>query len=69
MTLIIASTTNRKYGDVFVGYKNRDEDFVKQGFYKMQGEDIDDLSMFIPSGCTCIHYADEDVKNNVEPNL
>ena len=29
---IIASCTNKQYGNVYVGFKNRDETFVKQGF-------------------------------------
>ena len=60
--IIIASRTHPQYGDVYVGFQNRDELFVKQGFYKMQGNDLEDLSNFIPPACTCIHFADKDVQ-------
>lgn len=59
---IIASCTHPQYGDVYVGFQNRDELFVKQGFYKMKGNDLEDLSSFIPPSCTCIHFADKDVQ-------
>ena len=59
---IIASCTTKQYGNVYVGFKNRDETFVKQGFYKMQGSTLEDLDRFIPSGCTSIHFADNDVQ-------
>lgn len=60
--ILIASHTHPQYGDVYVGFQNRDEPFVKQGFYKMKGNSLEDLNIFIPPGCTCIHFADEDVQ-------
>lgn len=59
---LIASCTNLHSGDVYVGFKNRDESFVKNGFYKMEGNDFEDLDAFIPRLCTCVHYAEDDVQ-------
>ena len=72
--IIIASRTHPQYGDVYVGFQNRDEPFVQQGFYKMQGNDLEDLSNFIPPACTCIQfnsnrYSNEENTNNSRSRL
>ena len=61
---LIASTNNLKYGDVFVGFKNRDEEFVnRHGRYKMEGDTVEDLDAFIPPNCVITSYANYDVKD------
>ena len=63
---LIASTTNKKYGDVFIGFADRDESFVEQGHYKFNnGEPIDlpeEVENQYPKGCTAVHFANDDVK-------
>lgn len=58
---IIASCSNLKSGDVYVGFKNRDEKFVSQGKHKMDGSTVEDLDHFIPPNCVTTRYAEDDV--------
>lgn len=59
---LIASTNNLQYGDVYVGFKGRDEDYVAKGKYKMEGDTVEDLDYFIPPRCVTTRYAEDDVK-------
>lgn len=59
---LIASTNNLQYGDVYVGFKGRDEEFVAKGKYKMDGNTVEDLDYFIPPRCVTTWYAEDDVK-------
>lgn len=59
---LIASTNNLEYGDVYVGFKGRDEDYVAKGKYKMEGDTVEDLDYFIPPRCVTTWYAEQDVK-------
>ena len=62
----IASTTNKEYGDVYIGFENRDEEFIKKGYYKINGgeamETVDEVESEYPTGCTTIHFANSDVQ-------
>ncbi len=62
----IASTTNKKYGDVYIGFEKRDEEFIKKGYYKFNGgapiELAEEVEHEYPDSCTAIHFADSDVQ-------
>lgn len=67
--LYIASCRNLEYGDVFVGYYKRDEEFVKEGggYLLNDGNPLNgvaEVEATYPPGCTAIHFAEDDVHND-----
>ncbi|MES2731748.1 MAG: hypothetical protein V4714_08370 [Bacteroidota bacterium] len=58
---LIASHTHPELGDVFVGFLGQDEEFVSQGFYKMEGDSAEDLEYFTPPKNITTHYAGRNV--------